>query len=230
MVAEATGSPTFAGTGTVAQLWASIPGFPMPNVLVGDLPRCLHVETATAAESGRPVLNAVLSPTHAVLRKPANAAAELLAPFPTARRYEAVGERPGLIEGAEPRAIVAFPGEDGNFRPLSEVAERVPDEDGPLSRGFVFRPPVGDGNTQPPTQLVTLWALLFALSQLTRYYPAAWVGALDEDDSDVAVTLDEGLELALALAPELISRDLGFPLGRAVQAVRQAAPQNGPEL
>jgi hypothetical protein len=220
MVADATASPSFTGTATTAQLWTSMPTFPTPPALVRSSPRCLYVEVATPAESGQ----AVLGPTHALLRKPAAAAADLLAPFPTADGFEVTGERTSLIEWAEPRAIVAFPGDDGSFKPLFDVAEPVPDGDRALvGRSYVFRPPVGDSRQPPPAELMTMWALLFNLSQLTRYYPGGWVGALDADESDIAVTLEHGLELALALTPQLISEGLSGPIGRWVEEARRRA-------
>jgi hypothetical protein len=224
MVADATASATFIGTSTTAQLWASIPTFPTPRALVGSLPRCLYLEAATPTESGQEVMQAVLGPTHALLNKPAAAAADLLAPFPTADGFEVTGERASLIAWAESRAIVAFPDVQGSFKPLFDVAERVPNEEGSLlGRTYVFRPPVGEERHQPPSHLMTLWALLFNLSQLTRYYPAGWVGALDADESEVAVTLDHGLELALALTPQLILDGLSGPIRRWVEEARQQA-------
>jgi hypothetical protein len=58
---------------------------------------------------------------------------------------------------------------------------------------------------------MTLWALLFCLSELARYYPDTWVGALDPDRSTAAVTLEHGLDIALERAPELIAGALHGP-------------------
>ena len=57
-----------------------------------------------------------------------------------------------------------------------------------------------------------MWALLFCLSELARYYPDVWVGALDPDRSPAAVTLEHGLELALNRAPDLIRGALDGPI------------------
>lgn len=221
MVAHAIASPTFTGTATVADLWVSIPTFPTPRSLVGERPRCLFVEAAYASESGQSVMESVLAPTHAILRKPPAEAAGLLAPFPSARGFEIAGERSSVIEGRDSEAIVAFPAEGGGFRLLQDVADRIREDNAsPLGREFVFRPPIGEG-AGVPSQLMTLWALLFALSELTRYYPAAWVGALDADDSEVAVTLDHGLELALELVPELLNSGLSGPVARWIEEFRR---------
>jgi hypothetical protein len=222
MVAEATASAVFSGTATLAQLWTSMPMFPTPRALVGELPRCLYVDVATAAESGQDVMQAVLAPTHVVVRKPPATALEVFAPFPSADGAEVVGERASLIQGMEPYSIVAFRADDDQIRPLREVAEPVENEDGSmLPRQFVFRPSLGEQVEAPPSQLMTMWALLFALSQLTRYYPAGWVRALDADESEIAVTLDHGLELVLDVVPRLISQGLSGPIDRWIEEIRQ---------
>lgn len=51
-----------------------------------------------------------------------------------------------------------------------------------------------------------LWALLFCLSELARYYPDTWVSALDPDRSRAAVTLEHGLDVMLERTPRLITR------------------------
>ena len=230
MVAEATASPIFTGTATVAQVWTSMPMFPTPSSLVGALPRCLFMEAASYSESGQDLMSSALAPTHAILGKPPAAIPELLAPYPAARGFEITGERPTVIQGVEPRAIVAFPAEGGGYRNLSKVTEHAPrtGDESLLSRSFVFRPPVGEADGEPPSQLMTVWALLFTLSQLTRYYPAAWVGALDPDESEIAVALEHGLEVALAVVPQLLSSGLSAPILRLADELLQrgeAEPQ-----
>jgi hypothetical protein len=43
------------------------------------------------------------------------------------------------------------------------------------------------------------------LSLLARYEPATWRAALDPDKSELAVPLEEVLDEALAVAPDLLS-------------------------
>ena len=57
----------------------------------------------------------------------------------------------------------------------------------------------------PPSQLTTLWALVYALSQLARYHPDAWVSALNPDSSRIAVDLEQCLDAALDLVPDLLA-------------------------
>jgi hypothetical protein len=64
-------------------------------------------------------------------------------------------------------------------------------------------PFVGEaGDELPP--LLLWWVLLFGLSLLARYEPAAWRQALDPDASTLAVPLEELLEEAMAATPALL--------------------------
>lgn len=51
---------------------------------------------------------------------------------------------------------------------------------------------------------MTLWALMYAFSQLARYEPEVWVAALNPDQSEIAVDLEHALDSALDLVPELL--------------------------
>ena len=60
------------------------------------------------------------------------------------------------------------------------------------------------GTEDPPSLLVTWWAVLFGLSMLARYHPVEWVAALDPDSSAEAVVLELALNVALEVVPELV--------------------------
>jgi hypothetical protein len=62
-----------------------------------------------------------------------------------------------------------------------------------------------------------LWAFLFCLSELARYYPDTWVSALDPDSSVAAVTLEHGLDIALERAPALIAEALRGPMSALIR-------------
>jgi hypothetical protein len=101
-------------------------------------------------------------------------------------------------------------------------------------REFVLRPAVGEAHETPPSQLLTVWALLFNLSELTRYYPASWSAALNPDESRLAAPIDHGLEVALGLVPGLIASGLGGPIDTMLSESRRAEaatspPQTGDE-
>lgn len=58
------------------------------------------------------------------------------------------------------------------------------------------------------SSLLNWWTLLFALSMLARYEPAAWTQAIDYDVSELAAPLRQLLEIGLDRVPELIRRAL----------------------
>jgi hypothetical protein len=64
-------------------------------------------------------------------------------------------------------------------------------------------PKVGDGKGLLPPILLW-WVLLFGLSLLARYEPAAWRAALDLDASAIADPLTELLDQALVIVPDLL--------------------------
>lgn len=97
-----------------------------------------------------------------------------------------------------------------------EIGDRAPGSSS-SSGDLIVRPRVGDAAIGPPTKFLTLWALLFCLSELARYYPDTWVRALDPDSSSAAVTIEHGLDLALELAPSLISEALSGPIAVLMQ-------------
>lgn len=232
MAAKATDSRTFTGDATVAQLWTGVPGLPTPTALVGNHPRCLEIAIASSAPhftiGSQGSFEHMVRPTHAVLDVPSEKVAATLAPFPSAKEFTVVSQqiRTSLFGPSAVQSIVAFPGTDGSFRSLMDVAEGVGKF--PYKR-FVLRPGVGECEQPPPSPFMTLWALLFSLSQLTRYHPAQWVGALDDDQSGVAVTLDHGLEVALELVPRLLRGALGSPprVLHALQAEIESLRKDG---
>ncbi len=179
MVAEGTASSTFEGHATVADLWASLSGWPTPISLFGDRPRCLTLEPVTTVDETRSMFEQMLVPTHArFYARTANRAAST-----SFRRIPDDGRRPAGWranradgDGTGAGSHYRFVREDGSVRPLSEVGEAGPDSG--LSRRYVVRPRVGGAAVGPPSEFLTLWALLFCLSELARYYPDVWSVAL----------------------------------------------------
>jgi hypothetical protein len=67
-------------------------------------------------------------------------------------------------------------------------------------------PKVGDSNNIGI--LLLWWMLLYVFSILARYEPAAWVTALDVNDSPVAVPLEAAFDAAQRQIPPLVLREL----------------------
>lgn len=235
MVAGATASPLFSGVATVAELWASLPGWPTSDSHFLHRPLCLTLEPVTVPGDQRPMLQRITAPTHAVVRQLQMGIDELPRVYPTMAGIEQDGTRMGPFGLPEP--VFRFVDETGSVRLLTDVGVRQFGSTS-LSGHLVVRPRVGDAATPPPSEFLTLWALLFCLSELARYYPDSWVYALDPDRSPAAVTIEHCLELALERAPALISGALEGPIPhlmleelrrRGEQAIGQAdecAPPN----
>jgi YaaC-like Protein len=52
--------------------------------------------------------------------------------------------------------------------------------------------------------LLLWWSFIFGLSLLVRYEPTAWRAALDPDHSQLAVLLEQVLDVALEVTPDLL--------------------------
>lgn len=212
MVARATRSPIFSGYATVRELWASLPGWPTPRSEFGDQPRCLTLEPVQAPGDERPLFQRIAAPTHAAIRFATIDPAEIPATYPTAAGIEQDGTRANVFGGEEP--IYRFPDENGNSRQVHDVGAQ-PYYSERLGGDVVLRPKIGEG-TEMPSEFLTLWALLFCLSELARYYPDTWILALDPDSSVAATTLEHGLDLALERAPALIGEALSGPINELI--------------
>ena len=56
----------------------------------------------------------------------------------------------------------------------------------------------------PPSELMTWWALLYGLSILARYHPREWTVALRLDSSPLAVPIIDALDEAFDHLPYLV--------------------------
>src|SRR5581483_761313 len=215
---------------TIAALWAALPDLPRASITQNEL-MPLHVEAKRLV--GDDVITSLLAPRIAGLTYPRPPQVTLdltdlneadLAADPNAAS-EALAERlrgllvdyPSIADGAvevvdniagrfgpEHGVILRVPDGDGGYRPLFDFADRTPSEAALSEAKFIIRPRQGTGFGIPPSQLMTLWALLYGLSQLARHHPAAWVGALNPDRSPIAVDLEHVLDSALELVPDLL--------------------------
>jgi hypothetical protein len=212
MVVDATRSVRFVGQASVAELWESLPGFPTPSAeIAGNPPRALRLERARRRLADpRNLAELLAAPTRAVIRSHYGIPVEQLPDiYPTMTGIEQDGTQPDMFGGEDP--VYRFSRGDGSFKPLHEIGAR-PVEDGRSLDRFVVRPKIGTESIGPPSEFLTLWPLLFCLSELARYYPDTWVRALDPDESRAAVTIEAGLDFALERVPSLIFQGLRGPI------------------
>lgn len=124
-----------------------------------------------------------------------------LAPYP---RAESWAIRPTQAQRNGKLGIgLCWPIEEGGgrgFKALDVVATRH----GP---SYYLRPSLGEDGSEVNV-LMTWWASLFTLSSLARYEPSRWRSALDVDASELAVVLEEILEIAQERVPELLYETL----------------------
>jgi hypothetical protein len=84
------------------------------------------------------------------------------------------------------------------FQRIDEIAEPYYLEDGRWARATL------EGAQLPPHPLMTWWILLYGLSMLCRYHPAAWSEILAPHSSRFAVATERLLDVALERLPHLV--------------------------
>jgi hypothetical protein len=206
-VARATGGVPFEGAVTIGSLWNSLPEIvglqatpcnaPTPLTLVP------YTETLTTNLFDAKHLHATvvfdgtlddLVP-HLNTHFPTSGGAEIFQPFhgqpilPYPTNYGS-GFRVWWPIAVDPPTI------QDHIHLLNSIA--------PGGTGFEarwLRPAVGGA---PLSSLLSWWALLFGLSMLARYEPAGWATVLDVESSQLAVPLEQLLDVALERVPELI--------------------------
>lgn len=209
-VAKATGSETLSGPVSLGSLWASLPGLaeltdvpehaqPLPVVPVEqrvDLP--INLDKVPA------VIVGIDSGEGEEVDK--QEAEELLSYYP-AGRMTTIFHPPGLpspqrqLTGRGSGLSVWWPADSPDYLGHQRTLDRYAPYDQYTGERWL-RPALEDG--QLPAPLIVWWALLFALSMLARYEPAAWAAALDYDESGLAAPLAQLLEAGVDLVPQLV--------------------------
>ena len=207
-VSAATNSPDLDGDLTLGALLATLPevsGAVGPHV---EEPVALRLEREYESTFGE---YAKLVPPHGSLAiycgpeaslplgDRQQAAMEiLLEPF---QRAEGWVIQPGIHYcRGRPAIALTWPLEEAGGRRGYKALEVVAT---PVGQDFYLRPTLGEGGGEIGL-LMTWWAILLLLSSLARYEPARWQAALDVDQRDAAVLLEEVLDLAQERVPELV--------------------------
>ena len=195
VVGDATHSPPLTRPVTVAQLWRSIPGLDPVEALGGDRPGPFSVSDQYS-ETGAVLLR--MRPRTQLSREAAEAAFRMALPaYPGAQGAQILGAHYGSADEIEGWSI-SIPTDDG-WVPRESIGESLYT---PTAR--YLRPALNDAGDLPST-LMSWWALLFALSHLARYVPAAWTDALDRDDqAAMAVPIEKALDSIGRTMPRLV--------------------------
>ena len=210
-LAEALQSPGIDGPVSLRALWASLPdlsgsplpGPPSPLALLAGFPAHTRIITW-------PRVSLVVC----LMNQPVTSAADLeslLDHYPHAAGWLLPdGTRHGGLGHTEMQSGVTGVLLDWRI-PNREAGNKKVEQIAPSHRYFGerwIRPAVLSSKPPPPTPIVTWWALLYGLSILCRYHPAAWTAALAVDSSEVAVPSEDALEEGLAAVPHLVSEAL----------------------
>jgi hypothetical protein len=187
--------PTFTRPTTLAGLWAATPGLDEPGLGGGHV-RALPLEF----HIGAPFADYAILRHQRVVASDAGMARvkEMLKQnFPAYKQgliVEEILPEPNTINVS--RVHIRWVSPDGVPRDVRMVATEY-------LRGFWLIPCINSrGETLPP--LLLWWALLYALSDVARYHPAEWMGALDPNKAREAVPIERALEQALAVIPRLV--------------------------
>jgi hypothetical protein len=206
VVRRATGSSPLAQPVEVGALWSSLPDLADTSLPDSEWPAALYfwpqglVGQRGLIERAGPIKAAV------PLGWEGEAALlEVLSKYPTAK-----GVTLDSPQGVQP-ITVATPRGHGlllSWSAYDEQGQRVREFDdvAPVYRfqGERWLRPALGSKRATLSPLMTWWALLYALSIFARYEPAAWVAALDLNESPVAVHLADALDEALTVVPHLV--------------------------
>ncbi len=236
-VATAIGSPTLKGKATLGELWAANPdlldvpvpspagSYLLPAELAISSPYMQASDENEEINTGGTVLISAI-----VGGKTGRDIAARVARYPTLRSTFALKQGPNGAERAGPDDVV-IQGVDGRGRPLTNLATEISPT---TTRGEFWRrerelisvldveaqQPTGTpprltayalpetGGGPSPLPLMLWWALLLGLSSLARYDPGRWTAAIDLDTSELAVSLEQALDIAEQRVPARILEGL----------------------
>ena len=225
-VAIATGSPRLEKSAELGALWAANPDLQDVQVPAGDRwPRALSYPIGARGQPPN-LAHVTGGIVYTRLDLPGPTGVDLdrvIAQYPTlagarALKHDPTGDTPagpdetvGRAAAADGRMVVTVAREApmqttlGEFWQLEnelysaiEIDETHPRWPHPQYVGHV-QPSIAGGPA--PSPLMLWWALLLALSSLARYHPAAWVQAIDLDQSVLAAPLREVLDAAADRVP-----------------------------
>jgi hypothetical protein len=200
ILAAATNTSRLVHKTTLAQIWGSIPGLPVPGLGAGT-PRPIPVEVTERDDfvymgtirglNWLPATPGASETLRKMLGHSYPRAADGLV-------VAAVNRDPSSVGGS--MASLRWRGPDGKPIPVHRVATRY-------LGGYWLMPSL---NQQRDVlgPLMLWWCLLLALSDLARYHPAEWTAALDPNEAWTTVPIEQVLELALEIVPRLVLLEL----------------------
>ena len=184
----------------LAALWASLPSLDVAPGLGDDLPRAL---LAAPNPSGWDAVRAEIRLPEALLPEDEREAAlrARLVDYPGTHDFQVVQwTHVHIAHENRDEGIIYLNWLDAADAPApirSVATAYLGDLD------FYLWPGVG-ANADVLSPLMTWWALLYGLSHLARYEPAAWSNMLNHDRSPLGVPIERGLRRARIFMPRLV--------------------------
>lgn len=205
-VGVATESEVLRGPVSIGELWSSLPGL----CLLIPPPDRKHLEPLGVIQSqdfASPLVDwRRVVATVAPLAGPSPEAIEGIlssyrhgrsATVASVQQASPIGEFTKHGDGIKVFWPAARPDFSGHWATLEEVAAADS-----YTGEHWLRPELDDGTL--PSELMSWWALLYALSMLARYEPAAWSRALSYDGSPLAAPLGELLRVGVEIVPQIV--------------------------
>jgi hypothetical protein len=214
IVAQATNSPSLQMPVTVGALWSSLPDFEFAKLPSSSAPIALGIYDVDweRTEPDGPFLATVIVPDENPGRE---------------RFKQHLSDRLSAYPGIDGFTVVEDSYDEvreGRWTAQLRWDHRIDlDEIAPAYRyneNHFLRPSLDGQGNPPASPFMTWWAMLYAFSVLSRYYPREWAATLNIDKSEAAAVLESCLELALDVVPQLVMGALdGKPtlLGRAIE-------------
>lgn len=201
-VAQATGSPVLHSPVPFGALWASLPDLMDAPLTPPSVARALIIQPDWLAPNGAATV--VVNSQNPGYESFADHLSKTLTAYPDIEGFAVVPESYSEVRKGRWTAGLRW----NRHIDFDEVAPAYRYNDDRF-----LRPSLDGQGNRPPSPFMTWWAMLYAFSMLSRYYPREWAAALNIDKSPVAHLLEYCLDLALDVIPHLVMEALdGTPI------------------
>jgi hypothetical protein len=214
------GSPVWTGADpvTLAQLWDSIPDMVEHPLCDGDQRVGALEAVPNSPEAGHQVVSALVSGFPNRLASVSATRADFdafMAAYPSALGYVPVVDQTGKPQYHDyadaPGLSVQMSWEAGPKYPVAEDVRtaRINAVVRHYTRGTFYLFPETIAGEGPLHPLMTWWAVLYTLSMLARYQPSEWAHCIDINSSPFANAVENLLDDARTVVPDLVLATLG---------------------
>lgn len=206
VVSRALDATPLEGKIRLSAVWGAIPELREMHAMRAGSRGCLQISPPDPPSS--PLLEMIRPASGSVVfagELDAEAIGRILAEYSGTERHQ-IEIGPSLIGDQITQAYLTWPVPPAEelgvrrFRALTDIAVL----EGPQ---WLLIPKLGDPPC-PSARLLTWWLLLIALSSIARYEPSLWTSALLVDEQEIAVELEQALEIAQDAVPRLIASAL----------------------